>query len=113
MTRPASSDSDRASASAAAEFEPGSDLHRVITGAEQALEDDASSSLAKAAAMRRRALAQLEALHERLTLAQDLALETSRRAGRMTDQYVHDNPWRAIGAAGVAGLLLGLLIRRR
>ena len=99
--------------SAASEFEPGSDLHRAITGAEQALEDDPSTSLASADALRRRALAQLEALHERLTLAQDVALETSRRAGRMTDQYVHDNPWQAIAAAGAAGLLVGLLIRRR
>lgn len=105
MTSPATS--------AAAEFAPGSDLHRVITGAEQALDTDDSTSLAKAAALRRSALAQLESLHERLTLAQDVALETSRRAGRMTDQYVRDNPWRAIAAAGAAGLLLGLLLRRR
>ena len=99
--------------SAAAEFAPESELQRVITGAEQALDADASTSLEGAAALRRRARAQLESLHERLTLAQDVALETSRRAGRMTDQYVHDNPWRAIAAAGAAGLLLGLLIRRR
>ena len=99
--------------SAAAEFEPGSDLHRAITGAERALEEDPSTSLARADALRRRALAQLEAMHAKLTLAQDVALETSRRAGRMTDQYVRDNPWRAIAAAGAAGLLVGLLIRRR
>ncbi len=105
MTSPATS--------AAAEFEPGSDLHRAITGAEQALEADSATSLAGADALRRRALAQLESLHERLTLAQDVALETSRRAGRMTDQYVHDNPWQAIAAAGAVGLLVGLLIRRR
>lgn len=99
--------------SAATEFGPGSDLHRVIAGAEQALDASDDSSLARAAALRRRALDQLEALHERLTLAQDVALETSRRAGRMTDIYVHDNPWRAIAAAGLAGLMVGLLIRRR
>jgi len=28
-------------------------------------------------------------------------------------EYVHAHPWRAIGAAGVAGLVLGLLIARR
>ena len=98
---------------ATAEFGPGSDLHRVIEGAEQALDASAEGSLARAAALRRRALDQLEALHERLTLAHDVALETSRRAGRMTDIYVHDHPWRAIAAAGLAGLVAGLLIRRR
>ena len=34
-------------------------------------------------------------------------------AARATDDYVHDNPWQAIGIAGVTGLLLGLLISRR
>ncbi|MEO6408010.1 MAG: DUF883 domain-containing protein [Burkholderiaceae bacterium] len=105
MTDPATG----VAAESAAEFE----LHRVITSAEQALDADASTSLEAAAALRRRALAQLESLHERLTLAQDVALETSRRAGRMTDQYVHDNPWRAIAAAAAAGLLLGLFLHRR
>ncbi|MEO7152924.1 MAG: DUF883 domain-containing protein [Burkholderiaceae bacterium] len=99
--------------SAEAEFGPGSDLHRVLTGAEHALDASAESSLARAAALRRRALEQLEALHERLTLAQDVALETSRRAGRMTDIYVHDHPWRSIAAAALAGLVAGLLVRRR
>ncbi len=99
--------------SAAAEFGLGSDLHRVIAGAEHALETSEEGSLARAAALRRRALGQLEALHERLTLAQDVALETSRRAGRMTDIYVHDHPWQSIAAAGLVGLIAGLLIRRR
>ena len=30
-----------------------------------------------------------------------------------SDSYVHGQPWRAIGAAGVAGLVLGLLVFRR
>ena len=34
------------------------------------------------------------------------------QGARATDDYVHDNPWQAIGIAGVTGLLLGLLISR-
>jgi ElaB/YqjD/DUF883 family membrane-anchored ribosome-binding protein len=40
-------------------------------------------------------------------------------AGRATElravagDYVHAHPWRAVGAAGVAGLVLGLLLARR
>ncbi|MGE8611431.1 MAG: DUF883 family protein, partial [Achromobacter veterisilvae] len=45
--------------------------------------------------------------------AQDAVLERGRKAARATDDYVHDNPWQAIGIAGVTGLLLGLLISRR
>ncbi|RYF36345.1 MAG: DUF883 family protein, partial [Comamonadaceae bacterium] len=34
-------------------------------------------------------------------------------AGRAADVYVHENPWRAIGLAAGAGLVIGLLISRR
>ncbi len=30
-----------------------------------------------------------------------------------TDEYVKTNPWKAVGAAAAAGLLIGLLIGRR
>ena len=35
------------------------------------------------------------------------------RAASATDEYARDNPWRIIGVAAVAGLLLGALLGRR
>jgi ElaB/YqjD/DUF883 family membrane-anchored ribosome-binding protein len=32
---------------------------------------------------------------------------------RVTDEYVHENPWRAVGAGIGIGLVIGLLIGRR
>ena len=34
-------------------------------------------------------------------------------AARATDDYVHDNPWQAIGVAAAVGFLVGLVISRR
>lgn len=34
-------------------------------------------------------------------------------AGRAADNWVHENPWRAIGTAAGAGLVVGMLICRR
>jgi ElaB/YqjD/DUF883 family membrane-anchored ribosome-binding protein len=34
-------------------------------------------------------------------------------AARATDEYVHDNPWQAIGVAAAVGFLLGLVVARR
>jgi ElaB/YqjD/DUF883 family membrane-anchored ribosome-binding protein len=45
--------------------------------------------------------------------AQDIVVEKSKAAAKVTDEYVHDNPWRAIGAAAGIGLVIGLLIGRR
>jgi ElaB/YqjD/DUF883 family membrane-anchored ribosome-binding protein len=44
---------------------------------------------------------------------QDALLEKTRAAARVTDDYVHENPWQAVGAAAAVGLVIGLLIGRR
>ena len=45
--------------------------------------------------------------------ARATAIEQSRHAALATDQYVHQNPWSAIGISAGVGLLIGLLISRR
>lgn len=37
----------------------------------------------------------------------------ARKSITATNDYVHDQPWNAIGAGAVAGMLLGLLLARR
>lgn len=80
---------------------------------ETLLRDAAEASGEKAGELRERALDALR--HTRLVLhdTQDAVIAKSRRAARVTDEYVHDNPWQAIGLSAVAGLLLGVLISRR
>jgi ElaB/YqjD/DUF883 family membrane-anchored ribosome-binding protein len=40
------------------------------------------------------------------------AIEGTRHAAKATDEYVHRQPWVAIGAGAAIGLLVGALIRR-
>ncbi|MDR5738349.1 MULTISPECIES: YqjD family protein [unclassified Caballeronia] len=44
--------------------------------------------------------------------AQDVAVARYRRVTEGTDDFVHDNPWKAITLAGIGGLIVGLLISR-
>lgn len=37
----------------------------------------------------------------------------AQQAGTVTDDYVHDSPWTAIGVAAAVGALVGMLITRR
>lgn len=80
---------------------------------EKLLRDAAEAGEDKAGELREKALDALR--HTRLAMhdAQDAVIAKSRRAVRVTDEYVHDNPWQAIGLSAVAGLLLGVLISRR
>lgn len=41
------------------------------------------------------------------------AIENTRKAAKATDEYVHENPWKAIGVTAVVGVLLGALLRRK
>jgi ElaB/YqjD/DUF883 family membrane-anchored ribosome-binding protein len=38
---------------------------------------------------------------------------SARQAAKVTDEYVRDNPWRAIGVGAALGLLIGYLVSRR
>lgn len=39
--------------------------------------------------------------------------ERARQTARVTDNYVHDRPWQAIGIGALLGLVLGIVLARR
>ncbi|RTZ40718.1 DUF883 family protein [Candidimonas sp. SYP-B2681] len=84
-----------------------------LDDAEKLLREAASATGDKAAELRESAMQSLRRTREALYETQDVLLERGRRAARVTDDYVHDNPWQAIGMAGLAGVLIGALICRR
>ena len=44
---------------------------------------------------------------------QEMMVEKTKEAAKATDEYVHENPWRAIAIGAGVGLLLGVAITRR
>lgn len=89
------------------------DVESAISGAEDMLNQAATATTEKAAELRSLAVAQLKALRQRLQTAQGTVVEKSKYAARVTDDYVHDNPWNSIGVAAAVGVLVGILISRR
>ena len=43
---------------------------------------------------------------------QDRATESTHRAAKATDEYVHENPWTVIASVGAACFLIGFLVGR-
>ena len=74
-----------------------------LNDAEALLREAAGATGERAAQLREQALASLKQTREALYDAQDEVLAQGRRAVRATDEYVHDNPWQAIGVAGHFG----------
>ena len=89
------------------------DLKIVIADAEELLRATAAQAGEKVSAARERIQASLATAKVKLTEAERALLEKTKEAAKATDEFVHENPWRAVGIAAVAGLVLGVLISRR
>ena len=88
-------------------------LKASVDDAEALLREAAGATGDRAAELRDRAMKSLRATRETLHETQDILLDQGRRAARVTDDYVHDNPWRSVGVAAGFGFIVGLLIGRR
>ena len=89
------------------------DLRGVVADAEELLHETANVSGEKMNELRARLRERLMTARHKLAQAEEAAVEKAKAAARVTDDYVHDHPWRAVGAAAAVGLILGLLIGRR
>ena len=89
------------------------DMRTVISDAESLLRATANQAGDKIAVARERIQDSLHQAKVKLAEAEAMVTERARQAARYTDEYVHENPWRAIGVAAGIGLVLGLLMSRR
>jgi len=89
------------------------DLRVVVADAEELLRATAGQAGEKVAVARERIQESLATAKARLDVAQEELLERTKQAARATDEYVHENPWRAVGIAAGVGVIIGMLIARR
>lgn len=89
------------------------DIKVLVADTEELLRATASQAGERAAVARERIQATLVATKAKLIDAERALLDKTKQAAKATDDYVHDNPWQAVGVAAGVGFLLGLLIGRR
>ncbi|HLX28440.1 MAG TPA: DUF883 family protein [Casimicrobiaceae bacterium] len=89
------------------------DFSAMLTEAEELLRRAGNETGERAKDLRAQVEAKLLAAKLRLQELEGEAVDRARIAARATDDYVHDNPWYAIGIAAAAGFAIGLLINRR
>jgi len=89
------------------------DFAEMLTEAEDLMKRAASETGDRAKDLRSQVEAKLLAARSRLQEMQGDAVDSAKAAARVTDDYVHDNPWQAIGAAAAVGYIVGLLMNRR
>ncbi len=89
------------------------DLRLVIADTEELLRVTAGQAGEHAKELRGRMQTRIDEAKASLTQMQDAAIHKAKAAGHAADEYVHENPWKAVGAAAGIGLIAGLLIGRR
>jgi ElaB/YqjD/DUF883 family membrane-anchored ribosome-binding protein len=89
------------------------DINAVLADAEELLSATADQGGEQIALVRAKAESSLRLARRRMVEVQTAMRERTREAVRLTDVYVHENPWNAMGAAAGVGLLVGFLLGRR
>jgi ElaB/YqjD/DUF883 family membrane-anchored ribosome-binding protein len=88
-----------------------SQLQKFFDDVEELLERVGGMDEPEVARLRSRVEASIERARDSVRSGAQIAVENTRKAAIATDEYVHRNPWLAIGATATIGLLLGALLR--
>ena len=89
------------------------DFKVVVADTEELLRSTAGQAGEKLSELRAKAQDHLATAKIKLADAEAAIVDKAKQAGRVADDYVHDNPWGAVGIAAGIGFLVGLLIGRR
>jgi len=89
------------------------DLKAVVAGAEELLKATADQTGERIAAARGKTEESVKAAKVRLDEQEAALMVKTKAAARSTEDYVRDNPWKAMGIAAAAGFALCILATRR
>jgi len=89
------------------------DAKTLMNDADEIVKSMASASGERLSDLGDKLRIKLRVAKEKIADAQYAVADKAKAAARVTDDYVHDNPWQAIGVAAAVGFVLGLLVNRR
>ncbi len=89
------------------------DFKVVVADAEALLVATANLGGDKLTELRAKAETSLKVAKAKMAETQAVLLDKTKAAAQAADNYVHDNPWQAVGIAASIGLVVGLVVGRR
>jgi ElaB/YqjD/DUF883 family membrane-anchored ribosome-binding protein len=90
-----------------------SDFKALMADAEDLIKATAGHENGPLSAIRSKALDTLNTAKESIASVENTLTEKAKVVAEGADEFVHRNPWEAVGIAAGLGLLIGLFIRRR
>jgi ElaB/YqjD/DUF883 family membrane-anchored ribosome-binding protein len=89
------------------------DIKSVVADAEAILRTTANQTGEGVSEIQATMLARLADAKDRLINVEEAMLKKAKQAAKVTDEYVHENPWQTAIIAGGVGFLIGYLISSR
>ncbi|WP_246265333.1 DUF883 family protein [Aromatoleum diolicum] len=89
------------------------DLKSVGSDADGLLKEVANSTAEEFAAVRTKIEGKLVEARSRLDSSRLAVTEKARHTADVTHEYVVENPWKVLGLAAAAGIIIGILMSRR
>ena len=89
------------------------DFKALMADAEDLIKATATHNDGPLGVIRSKAMETLNRAKESLSSVEGTVTEKAKVVAERTDEFVHRNPWEAVGVAAGIGLLVGLFIRRR
>ncbi len=90
-----------------------SDMKTLIKDAQNLFREATSATGLRADELRTKGLGILDAAVTRAQDVQTAALETGKDVVATADDYVQENPWRAVAISAGVGLVVGFLVARK
>ena len=89
------------------------DMKSLIRDAQELFREATTSTGVKAEELRDKGLGLLDTAMDKVQDMQTAVVETSREVAGTADDYVRENPWRAVAISAGVCLLVGMLIARK
>lgn len=90
-----------------------SDLKNIVGDADTLLRDMANLTSEEIGSARQRLEANLADVRTRIDDARIVFARKASSAVEASSEYLHENPWKAVGVASLVGLVVALLVTRR
>ncbi|MDO4430940.1 MAG: DUF883 domain-containing protein [Lonepinella koalarum] len=89
------------------------EIRDILTNAEELFDEKSKADTDELKKLKSTLNSRVKKVKAQITSLQDETIENAKQIMKEADSLVQENPYRAVGIAGVIGLLLGVLISRR
>ncbi len=90
-----------------------SDMKTLVKDAQDLFREATLATGEKADALRARGMSLLETAMAKAQEVQTAAIETGKEMAETADNFVQENPWKAVAISAGVGVLVGMLIARK